>query len=70
MANYTYIAKAALRDLGSIKAAAYYCERIAAQRGADYMDYHHAAESLRDCLKNRDIGPDPLVSTSAKEVVK
>ena len=31
MPTYIEIAKAALRDLGSIKAAAYYCERIAAQ---------------------------------------
>jgi hypothetical protein len=60
MPNYIYIAKAALRDLGSIRKAAYYCERIAAQRGADYVDYQHAAESLKDCLKNRDIGLDTL----------
>ncbi len=46
--NYTYIASKALRDLGSRNAAIAYCERIAAQQGADAMDYKHAANSLRD----------------------
>jgi hypothetical protein len=58
--NYVYIATKVLRDLGTRQAAIAYCERIAAQRGVDAIDYQHAADSLRDSLANATLAAGPL----------
>jgi hypothetical protein len=49
--TYVTVAITTLRDLGTIEAAARYCERVAAQNGVDAMVYKLAAESLRDAQK-------------------
>lgn len=45
------IMRCTVRDLGGTRAAAEYCDRVAAQNGADCATYRQAAERLRDLTK-------------------